>query len=229
MGAFRNPDYLDVDLGRPCRAHRDLILGIKAASTGTPRGGARYPADAEGRASWRPRRPPADEHISTSPPSIHEVAEFLRPGDILTTASRAGTWHHRPDGGKVDPQIKALREAGARFDIGTAPARSATRSPRQCSIRASRPMSSPATLPDAIQGPAFDLPTTLSVHNLGMPLADVIACATLNAAGQSPRRRGHAVGRGRRPISPCSGWKSEFAFQDVFMSSAWAASCWSMR
>jgi dihydroorotase len=35
----------------------------------------------------------------------------------------------------------------------------------------------------AIQGPMFDLPTTLSKFiNLGMPMSDVIACATVNAA-----------------------------------------------
>jgi len=107
VGAFRNPTISTSTSPPACRAHRDLILGIKAASTGTPRGGARYPADAEGARAGDRVGLPLMTHISTSPPSIHEVADV--------PAARRHPHHcftgrgHGIIGrtGKVDPQIKA--------------------------------------------------------------------------------------------------------------------------
>jgi dihydroorotase len=78
-----NPDYWDVDLAAEVvERNRDIILGIKARIDGnTTRGQgieplrrARLLADRVGL--------PLMTHIGSGPPTIEEVLELLRPGDI---------------------------------------------------------------------------------------------------------------------------------------------------
>lgn len=180
-----NPDYLDLDLAVGIvERNRDIILGIKARiDSRTTRGTGMLP--------MRKARELADRvglplmtHIGTSPPSIHEVAEYLRPGDILTHCFTGQDMRIIGPDGKIDPQIKELKEQGLILDVGHGTG--------SFSYEVAEAMLDQGFPPDvissdihqmAIQGPMFDLPTTLSKFiNLGMPLSDVIACATVNAA-----------------------------------------------
>jgi dihydroorotase len=180
-----NPDYLDLDLAAGVvERNRDLILGIKAridsrTTRGTgilPMRKARELADRVGL--------PLMTHISSSPPSLAEVIEHLRPGDILTHCFTGQDMRIVDEHGRVDPQIKALKEQGMVLDVGHGTG--------SFSYEVAEAMLDQGIPPDvissdihqmAIQGPMFDLPTTLSKFiNLGMPIEDVIACATVNAA-----------------------------------------------
>ncbi len=180
-----NPDYWDVDLAAEVVArNRDLILGIKARiDRRTTRGvgieplaRARELADRVGL--------PLMAHIGTSPPGIDEVIAYLRPGDILTHCFTHQDMNIGDAEGIVRPEIRRLQEQGLVLDVGHGTG--------SFGYEVAERMLEQGIVPDvissdihqlAVQGPMFDLPTTLSKFiNLGMPLADVIACATINAA-----------------------------------------------
>lgn len=180
-----NPDYWDLELATGViERNRDVILGIKARiDRRTTRGvgiaplaWARELADRVGL--------PLMTHIGTSPPTIQEVIPHLRPGDILT---HCFTWQDMaiagPDG-KVIPEIRELQEAGLILDVGHGAGSFGYEIAESMIAQGIRPNVISSDIHQmAIQGPMFDLPTTLSKFlNLGMSLAEVIACATVNAA-----------------------------------------------
>jgi dihydroorotase len=112
------------------------------------------------------------------------VIARLRPGDILTHAFRPFPNSPATAQGTVKRAVIAARERGVKFDIGHGKASFA--------FKTARAMIANGFLPDTISsdvhrlcidGPAFDLVTTMSKFLcLGMPLADVIAASTVNAA-----------------------------------------------
>jgi len=180
-----NPDYWDLDLAAGViERNRDVILGIKARiDRRTTRGvgieplaRARELADRVGL--------PLMTHIGMSPPSIGEVIPHLRPGDILT---HCFTWQDmaiaQPDG-TVLPEIRQLQEAGLILDVGHGTGSFGYEIAESMIAQGIRPNVISSDIHQlAVQGPMFDLPTTLSKFlNLGMSLPEVIACATVNAA-----------------------------------------------
>ena len=165
-------------------ANRDVIVGIKVRvglhASGTsgivPLDMALEVANEVGL--------PLMAHIDHPPPSYEEVIARLRPGDILTHAFRP--FPNAPIGpqGKVKPEVLEARARGVKFDIGHGKGSFA--------FKTARAMLANGFLPDTISsdvhtlcinGPAFDQVTTLSKFLcLGMPLGDVIAASTVNAA-----------------------------------------------
>ncbi len=127
-----NLNYCDVDL---CCAmidrHRDLVMGVKRASTATP------PAPmAWSRCAWRAKPPiaaasPLMVHIANGPPDVNDVLDMLRPGDILTHCSTGGTMRIvGPDRRILDAARRAW-DRGVIMDLGLAPAPSPPRPPRR--------------------------------------------------------------------------------------------------
>lgn len=182
---FANPDYWDVDLAaKIVEANRDLILGIKARiDRNTTRGvgvrpleRARELADQVGL--------PLMVHIGWGPPTLDEVAAYLRPGDILTHCFTGGDMRILGEDGRVLPVIRDLQERGLILDIGHGTG--------SFSFAVAEAMLEQGVLPDtissdihqlAVQGPMYDLPTTLSKFlALGMGLSDVIERATARPA-----------------------------------------------
>jgi dihydroorotase len=123
-------------------------------------------------------------HIDHPPPSYEEVLARLRPGDVLTHAFRPFPNSPATQQGTVKPEVLAARKRGVRFDIGHGKGSFA--------FKTARAMLANGFLPDTISsdvhklcinGPAFDQVTTLSKFLvMGMPLPDVIAASTVNAA-----------------------------------------------
>jgi dihydroorotase len=180
-----NPDYWDVDLATEViERNRDVILGIKARiDSRTTRGYGIEPM-AQARALADRVGLPLMTHIGTAPPTMDELLPYLRPGDILT---HCFTWQDMgiaDENGKVRPEIKRLQDEGMILDVGHGAG--------SFGYAVAESMLEQGILPDvissdihqlAVQGPMFDLPTTLSKFlNLGMTLPQVIACATINAA-----------------------------------------------
>jgi dihydroorotase len=173
-----------IDAAEVASANRDLIVGIKV----------RVGAHASGRSGTVPldiALQVADEvgmplmaHIDHPPPSYEEVIARLRPGDILTHAFRPFPNSPATAQGTVKRAVIEARERGVLFDIGHGKASFA--------FKTARAMIANGFLPDTISsdvhrlcidGPAFDLVTTMSKFLcLGMPLAGVIAASTVNAA-----------------------------------------------
>jgi len=173
-----------LDAVEVANANRDVIVGIKV----------RVGAHASGRSGTVPldiALQVADEvgiplmaHIDHPPPSYEEVLDRLRPGDVLTHAFRPFPNVPVDPQGKVKEAVLKARARGVRFDIGHGKGSFA--------FKTARGMLANGFYPDTISsdvhalcinGPAFDQVTTLSKFLcMGMPLIDVIAATTVNAA-----------------------------------------------
>jgi len=173
-----------IDAVEVADANRDLIVGIKVRvgrnSSGTsgivPLQIALEVADQVGM--------PLMAHIDHPPPSYEEVVSLLRPGDVLTHAFRPFPNSPATTQGTVKKVVLEARERGVFFDIGHGKGSFA--------FKTARAMLANGFYPDTISsdvhilcinGPAFDQVTTMSKFLcMGMPLSDVVAASTVNAA-----------------------------------------------
>ncbi|WP_342361855.1 amidohydrolase/deacetylase family metallohydrolase [Terrarubrum flagellatum] len=165
-------------------ANRDVLAGLKV----------RVGQNASGTSGIVPleiARQTADKldmrmmvHIDVPPPTLEQVLGLMRPGDVLTHCFRPFPNSPVTRDDHVLPAVIEARERGVLFDIGHGMG--------SFSFEVARVMLANGFAPDTIssdvhalciEGPAFDLTTTLSKFLcLGMPLADVIRRATINAA-----------------------------------------------
>jgi dihydroorotase len=108
----------------------------------------------------------------------------LRGGDVLTHAFRPFPNSPLDPQGKVKRAVLQARERGVQFDIGHGKGSFAFKTARGMLANGFYPdtiSSDVHTL--CIDGPAFDQVTTLSKFlSMGMPLNDVVAASTYNAA-----------------------------------------------
>jgi len=173
-----------VDAVEVAKANRDIVVGIKV----------RVGARASGRSGTAPLDValqvaeevgvPVMAHIDEPPPSYDEVIARLRPGDVLTHSFRPFPNSPATAQGTVKRAVMDARRRGVLFDIGHGKGSFA--------FRTARAMLANGFLPDtissdvhalSINGPAYDQVTTMSKFLcLGMPLVDVIAASTVNAA-----------------------------------------------
>jgi dihydroorotase len=173
-----------IDAVAVAEANRDLIVGIKVRvglhASGTsgivPLDIALEVAEEVGM--------PLMAHIDHPPPSYEEVLARLRPGDVLTHVFRPFPNTPATAQGTVKRAVLEARERGVLFDIGHGKGSFA--------FKTARAMLANGFYPDTISsdvhalcidGPAFDQVTTMSKFLcMGMPLPDVIAASTVNAA-----------------------------------------------
>jgi dihydroorotase len=170
-------------------ANRDVIVGIKVRV-------GRHSSGIHGTAPLDIALQAANEaglplmcHIDFPPPSYEEVVERLRPGDVLTHAFRPFPNAPVDHQGRVKDVVRRARERGVVFDIGHGKGSFA--------FKTARAMLANGFAPDTISsdihalcldGPAFDQVTTLSKFLcLGLPLDEVIAATTVNAAAALKR------------------------------------------
>jgi dihydroorotase len=179
-------EQADVPAARRAVAeHRRFIIGVKARLS---RGIAaerdldvlRLALEVAG-----PAAIPIMVHVGDTAHALTEILDLLRPGDIVTHmyAPVNGILDAR---GNVLPQVRQARARGVRFDIGHG-----LNEHFRFDI-AERALSQgfgPDTISSDLNVPGrtaqvFDLPNVLSKFlMLGMPLKQVIACATSRAAG----------------------------------------------
>src|SRR5437773_268073 len=173
-----------LDAVEVANANRDVIVGIKV----------RVGAHASGRSGTVPldvALQVADEvglplmaHIDHPPPSYEEVLDRLRPGDVLTHAFRPFPNSPATAQGTVKRAVIEARQRGVLFDIGHGKGSFAFKTARAMLANGFYPdtiSSDVHTL--CIDGPAFDQVTTMSKFLcMGMPLPDVVAASTVNAA-----------------------------------------------
>jgi len=184
-GEFLNLGYCDVEVAaRMVEAHRDVILGIKARIDNLTTAGvgirplvmARELADRLGL--------PLMVHIAGGPPPLADIVALLRPGDILTHCFTGGTNRIVTPARRMRAEVERLHDQGLILDVGHGTG--------SFSYESAEVMLDQGVPPDvissdihqfSIQGPMFDLPTTLSKFlNLGMSLKDVIERATVRPA-----------------------------------------------
>lgn len=173
-----------IDTVEVANANRDMIVGIKVRV-------GRNASGFSGLAPLQIARQVADQlgmplmvHIDEPPPMLHEVLALLRKGDVLTHCFRPFPNCAATPDGKVHDFVLDARKRGVIFDIGHGMG--------SFSFAIARTMLANAFQPDCIssdvhalciQGPAFDLLTTMSKFLcLDMPLADVVRAATIAPA-----------------------------------------------
>jgi dihydroorotase len=173
-----------LDAVEVANANRDVIIGIKVrvGARASGRSGA-VPLDIALEVAGEVGMP-VMAHIDEPPPSYEEVIARLRPGDVLTHAFRPFPNSPATAQGTVKRAVIEARQRGVLFDIGHGKGSFA--------FKTARAMLANGFLPDTISsdvhalcinGPAFDQVTTMSKFLcLGMPLADVVAASTVNAA-----------------------------------------------
>jgi dihydroorotase len=180
-----NLSYLDTDLFRRLvDEHRDLVVGVKVRM-GTPNVGE------NGTEPLRRARHAADEcglplmvHVSVAPPSIEEVLELMRPGDILTHCCTGLSMRIVDDNGQLFDFAKRAWDDGVVMDTAHGSG--------SFSWATAEALIAVGRLPDtistdlhqlSIRFPAYDLPTCLSKFlHLGVSLRDVIRAATYRPA-----------------------------------------------
>ena len=173
-----------IDTVEVANANRDVIIGIKVRV-------GRNASGFSGLAPLQIARQVADQlgmpmmvHIDEPPPMLHDVLALMRKGDVLTHSFRAFPNSAATADGRVHDYVLDARRRGVIFDIGHGMG--------SFSFGVARTMLANAFLPDCIssdvhalciEGPAFDLLTTMSKFLcLGMPLGEVIRAATAGPA-----------------------------------------------
>jgi dihydroorotase len=173
-----------IDAATVAEQNRDLIVGIKVRvglhSSGTsgivPLEIALEVAEQVGM--------PLMAHIDHPPPSYEDVVSRLRPGDILTHAFRPFPNSAATAQGTVKKVVLEARERGVLFDIGHGKGSFAFKTARAMLANGFNPDTISSDVHAlCIDGPAFDQVTTMSKFLcMGMPLTEVIAASTVNAA-----------------------------------------------
>jgi len=172
------------ECARVADENRDLILGIKVRV-------GRGTSDLTGIMPLQMALEVAEEvgmplmaHLDAPPPSRKEVLALMRPGDILTHCFRPFPNAPSTGDGRVQEEVLEARARGVIFDIGHGGG--------SFGFKTTRAMIANGFLPDvissdlhtlSIDGPAFDLVTTMSKFLVfGVDLPTIIKLATLNAA-----------------------------------------------
>jgi dihydroorotase len=173
-----------IDAAEVANANRDVIVGIKV----------RVGARASGRSGTVPLDValqvaeevglPVMAHIDEPPPSYEEVLARLRPGDVLTHAFRPFPNSPATAQGTVKRAVIEARQRGVLFDIGHGKGSFAFKTARAMLANGFQPDTISSDVHAlCINGPAFDQVTTMSKFLcLGVPLNEVIAASTVNAA-----------------------------------------------
>ena len=181
-GEFRNEDYIRPDeAARVVLQNPDVAVGIKIRICKGAGGEADSPdllrtaIDAAERCGK-----PLMLHTTGTEVPLEELLPMLRPGDILTHCFN-GLQHSILDkNGKIRPEVWAARERGVIFDVGHGRG--------SFSFEVTRLALQEGFAPDtistdahrwSIDGPVYDLPTTMSKFlALGMSLQEVIQRST---------------------------------------------------
>ena len=173
-----------VDAVEVASANRDTLAGIKV----------RVGMNASGNSGLVPlqiARQVADEvgmpmmvHIDIPPPTLTDVLALMRRGDVLTHCFRPFPNSPATADGRILPAVLEARERGVIFDIGHGMG--------SFSFKTARTMLGNGFAPDCISsdvhalcidGPAFDLATTMSKFlSLDVDLTEVVRAATESPA-----------------------------------------------
>ncbi|MFH1084798.1 MAG: amidohydrolase/deacetylase family metallohydrolase [Chloroflexota bacterium] len=178
-------EYVDVaDTRRMIEENRARIRGIKVFATGAMVGEWALPALRAARQVGDATGVPVAVHISVAPPSLAEILELLRPGDIITHTLTPHNQGILDAQGLVLPEVRAARARGVLFDQGHGSG--------SFSFDVARRAMAQGFLPDSIstdvyyaniERPVKDLLTTMSKFlNLGLSLEDVLQRVTANPA-----------------------------------------------
>lgn len=188
----RNPDMDPVKYVRSfvrrtreaVNRNKDMLLGVKLQVGSNMNGKYSYDFLRIARELCDTYKFPLMAHISFAPPTTDQVMELMRPGDVVTHCFNTHTLGILDEGGKVRQSVRDARARGVLFDVGHGLG--------SFNFEAARKALADGFLPDTIStdiynsnvnGPVFDMPTTLSkMMHLGMSFDDVLMRGTIAPA-----------------------------------------------
>jgi len=186
-GEMLNIDYANVDgCAKAVIENPDIALGVKVRITDTVVGqnGLEPLRRAIRAAEMVGKGVPVMCHIGSAPGSLSDLLDLLRPGDILTHAY-SGAGNNTVQNGQLLAAAKAAKQRGVIFDVGHGGG--------SFDYTVCEPALQQGAVPDTISSdihavsintPGYPtLPNVMSKFlNMGMPLEDVVAKATVEPA-----------------------------------------------
>jgi dihydroorotase len=173
--------------------HRDVIVGIKVRLSTTVVGQRDQEALRRAQEVARPLGLPVMAHVGQTASSMPALLALLKPGDIVTHVYAPNPNSIFDDRSGVLEAVRAARRRGIRFDIGNGRIGHFTWQTMTDGLKAGFP-------PDTISSDwtdagraehVVDFPNVLSKFLLlGVPLSQVIAMATSQAAASLPAFKG---------------------------------------
>jgi dihydroorotase len=169
--------------------HLDLIVGVKARLSAAVAGANDLEVVRRAQAIVAPFNLPVMVHIGDTVSPLQDILQLLKPGDIVTHVYAPTPHGIFDDDGHLLPEVMTARRRGIWFDIGHGRVAHITWKMAEHALEQGFP-------PDTISSDwsvagstdqVFDFPNVLSKFLLlGMPLEQVIACGSTNAARVFP-------------------------------------------
>jgi dihydroorotase len=181
---------------RAIERSRDWIIGIKARLSRSAAGEHDLEAVRRARQVADPLKIPIMVHVGDTAAPLPEILALLRPGDIVTHMYAPPPHGMLDDNGRVLPQVLRARKRGILFDFGNGRTAHWTWDVAQ---RAMQQGFLPDTLSSDMTGAGLtdqviNLPNVMSKFLLlGMPIDQVIARVTTNAARAIPEYKSYGT------------------------------------
>jgi dihydroorotase len=173
-GESRDLGNCDVALAADTlQQHRDLLRGVKVRIDRDTVGDNGVEPLRRGLAAADRAGVPVMVHIGTAPPSLDEVLDLLRPGDIVTHCASGIA-------APLGPAVHAAVERGVLLDIGHGSGAFAFDVLERQLDAGLRPHTISTDLhARSLHGPVFDLPTTMAkLLAAGLTLSEVVTATT---------------------------------------------------
>jgi dihydroorotase len=185
-GELMDINQADVDLARGAIArHRDVIIGIKARLSNNVVGNNDLEALRRAQEAAAPFNLPVMIHMGQSVSPLRAILPLLKRGDIVTHLYAPAPNGILDDNGRMLPEVLAARRRGIWFDFGNGRNGHVT---WDVAEKAMRQGFAPDTIStdwntESPRTGVVDFPNVMSKFLLlGMPLDQVVARATVNAA-----------------------------------------------
>jgi dihydroorotase len=195
LGVLPEGELLDIENANVSRTrqvierNRQWIVGIKARLSRSVAGEHDLEAVRRARQAADPLKVPIMVHVGQSVSPLPEILALLRPGDIVTHLYSPAPNGILDENGRVLPQVRQARQRGILFDVGNGRIGHITWEVAERAMQQD-------FLPDTISSDmtavgrtyqVFNLPNVMSKFiMLGMPVEQVIARVTANAARAIP-------------------------------------------
>jgi dihydroorotase len=185
MGELEDLRYCDPKLAaRVARENPDLIVGLKIRFSQQYTGANDLEGMKRARAAADEANLPLMIHIGGSYSPVQDFLALMKKGDVVTHSFNSHPHGVLDSAGKIVPEVLQARQRGVLFDVGHGAGSFSFEVMEKCLQQAFLPDTISTDLHTYdINGPVFDMPTTLSKFLLlGLSLRDVVAQATVNAA-----------------------------------------------
>ncbi|HEX4135010.1 MAG TPA: amidohydrolase family protein [Bryobacteraceae bacterium] len=199
----------------------DMIAGVKARLSRDVAGANDFEVLRRAQEAASAYHLPVMIHMGQTVSPLPKLLALLKPGDIVTHMFAPPPNSIIDDAGHILPEVRAARRRGVRFDLGNGRTGHLRWDIAESVLKAGFPPDTFSTdwTPEARTIQVINFPNVMSKFlMLGMPLDQVIACATINASHDFPffRDRGTLKPRAPADIAVLELREGSFEFEDNF-------------